>query len=130
MRKSVNLTTLENEPSLIGALFFALVLALAGWLLFGLIEGLISGLVGGLIGALLFGLLSGLEYGGGTVIQHISLRCVLTRSGHMPFRYVRFLDYAANLIFLRKVGGSYIFIHDLLMEYFAGLEGESNDSTE
>jgi len=33
----------------------------------------------------------------------------------------RFLDYAAALIFLRKVGGGYIFVHRLVMEHFAGL---------
>jgi hypothetical protein len=32
---------------------------------------------------------------------------------------VDFLDYAAERIFLRKVGGGYIFIHRLLQEYFA-----------
>jgi len=34
------------------------------------------------------------------------------------------LDYAADRIFLRKVGGGYIFIHRMLMEYFAALETE------
>jgi len=28
------------------------------------------------------------------------------------------LDYAADRIFLQKVGGGYIFIHRMLMEYF------------
>ncbi len=40
----------------------------------------------------------------------------------MPWNYARFLDYAAERILLRKVGGGYIFIHRLLMEYFASLE--------
>ena len=34
------------------------------------------------------------------------------------------LHYAADRIFLRKVGGGYIFIHRMLMEYFAALEAE------
>lgn len=33
----------------------------------------------------------------------------------------RFLDYCTERIFLRKVGGGYIFVHHMLMEYFAGL---------
>jgi hypothetical protein len=37
-------------------------------------------------------------------------------------QYIRFLDYAAERVFLRKVGGGYIFTHRLLMEYFATLE--------
>jgi hypothetical protein len=41
--------------------------------------------------------------------------------GSIPRDYVRFLDYAAALIFLRKVGGGYIFVHRLVMEHFAGL---------
>jgi hypothetical protein len=34
-------------------------------------------------------------------------------------RYVDFLDYAAERLFLRRVGVGYIFIHRLLQEYFA-----------
>lgn len=60
-------------------------------------------------------------WGGITVVRHIALRSVLTLTGHMPWRYARFLDYAAERIFLRKVGGGYIFVHRLLMEYFASL---------
>jgi hypothetical protein len=44
--------------------------------------------------------------------------------GQLPFNLVPFLDYAAERIFLRKVGGGYIFIHRYLMEYFAALEAE------
>ncbi len=36
--------------------------------------------------------------------------------------YSRFLDYAAERILLRKVGGGYIFAHRLLLEYFASLD--------
>jgi hypothetical protein len=32
--------------------------------------------------------------------------------------------YAADRIYLRKAGGGYIFIHRMLMEYFAALETE------
>ncbi len=39
--------------------------------------------------------------------------------------------YATDRIFLRKVGGGYIFIHRVLMEYFAALEtGPSSGSSE
>ena len=33
-----------------------------------------------------------------------------------------FFDRAADRIYLRKVGGGYIFIHRMLMRYFAALE--------
>ncbi|MDJ0592593.1 MAG: hypothetical protein QNJ72_21810 [Pleurocapsa sp. MO_226.B13] len=42
----------------------------------------------------------------------------------MPWNYARFLDYAAERIFLRKVGGGYIFIHRMLLEHFARMELE------
>ena len=58
------------------------------------------------------------------LIKHISLRLVLLQSGSIPWNYARFLDYAAERIFLQKVGGGYIFIHRMLMEHFAQMELE------
>ena len=54
-------------------------------------------------------------------VQHHVLRAILHRAGHLPKELVRFLDYAASLILLRKVGGGYIFVHRFLLEYFANL---------
>jgi hypothetical protein len=45
-------------------------------------------------------------------------------SDHHNVVHDALLDYAAERIFLRKVGGGYIFIHRMLMEYFAALEAE------
>jgi hypothetical protein len=70
---------------------------------------------------LVFGLIFGLIYGGSACIQHFTLRLMLYRNGSIPLNYVRFLDYCAERIFLRKVGGGYIFVHRLLMEHFAAL---------
>ena len=70
------------------------------------------------------GLPAGLHLGGRACIQHFVLRIMLWRNGFAPLNYVRFLDYAAGRIFLRKVGGGYIFVHRLLLEYFASLEPE------
>ena len=44
------------------------------------------------------------------------------RAGSIPWNYPRFLDYAAERILLRKVGGGYIFVHRLLLEYFTSLD--------
>jgi len=80
-------------------------------------------------GALFFGSCAGLWYGGLDVIQHYTLRLILYLTGRTPLSYERFLDYSAeHLIFLQKVGGSYIFIHRMLLEHFAamGEEGKSN----
>jgi hypothetical protein len=47
------------------------------------------------------------------------LRLWLIRNGSTPWNYIRFLDYAAERILLRKVGGGYAFIHRMLLEHFA-----------
>jgi serine/threonine protein kinase len=80
----------------------------------------------GLSSALLIGLgagvLAGLLNGGLACLRHGMLRLLLWRSRAIPWNYPRFLDYAAEHILLRKVGGSYIFVHRLLLEYFASLD--------
>jgi WD40 repeat protein len=53
------------------------------------------------------------------VIQYVVIRLLLWAGRTVPWRYARFLDHAADLILLRRVGGGYIFIHRLLLEYFA-----------
>jgi hypothetical protein len=50
------------------------------------------------------------------------LRLLCALCGYAPWRYARFLDYAAERILLRRVGGSYIFVHRMLLEYFASVE--------
>ncbi|MEL7495147.1 MAG: protein kinase [Cyanobacteria bacterium J06554_11] len=69
------------------------------------------------------GLSFGLALGGGEAcIKHGILRFILFCQGRIPWNYARFLDYAAERIFLQKVGGGYIFIHRLLLEHFATAE--------
>ncbi len=72
----------------------------------------------------LFGLPTALWYGGLDIIQHYILRLILVIKGYLPFHVVPFLDYCVDRIFLRLVGGGYIFIHRYLMEYFASLTPE------
>ncbi len=91
-------------------------------LFFGMFSGLLVWLLAGMPIGPLFGLSTGLLYGGLACIQHLVLRIMLWRNGSVPLHYVRFLDCAADRIFLRKVGGGYIFVHRLLLEYFASLE--------
>lgn len=70
------------------------------------------------------GPLGALLFGGLATIKHYILRLILWWNGYLPFRLVPFLDYCVERIFLRKVGGGYIFIHRYLMEYFASLTPE------
>jgi hypothetical protein len=96
-----------------------------GWLSEGLSKGLAAlshGLPTGLLPGLSTGLVVGLLYGGLASFRHYALRFLLWRTGAVPWHYVPFLDYAAERILLRKVGGGYIFIHGLLLDYFASLE--------
>jgi hypothetical protein len=102
-------------------------------LIFGLIFGLIGvlgglgsgrGLIFGLIVGLIFALIAGLNRGGAATIKHYALRLILWLRGYTPFNFIKFLDHCAKLILLKKVGGGYIFIHRMLLEYFAELTPE------
>jgi hypothetical protein len=84
------------------------------------------GIFGGLFG-LSSGILFGLTNGGYACLSHCALRFVLWRAGALPLRTARFLDYATERVFLRRVGGGYIFVHRLLQEYFAALKNNAED---
>lgn len=58
-------------------------------------------------------------WGGYACITHYALRIVAARSGTMPFRYRRFLNYAQSRTLLFRVGNGYAFVHRLLLEHFA-----------
>jgi len=107
------------SSGLIAGLFFGLLAGPIGGLSVRLI---IRGLIGGLFIGLFIGLVVGLLYGFVALIQHYTLRFVLARYQLLPTRLIPFLDYAVDLIFLRQVGGSYIFVHRLLMEHFAEMD--------
>src|SRR5262249_25283334 len=83
------------------------------------------GLAQGLIIGSLSTLLVTVTVGGVTFIRHVILRIILWISKSVPKNYPHFLNYAAERILLRKVGGSYIFIHRLLLDYFASLDTSS-----
>ncbi|NEQ38525.1 MAG: NACHT domain-containing protein [Okeania sp. SIO3I5] len=127
----VDATTKPNQgirKSVVTAIFTGVLGFLGGWIAaqwfpiaigvrmsssffsFPLILGIACSLVGGLINA---------EGSGIVCIQHFFLRFILYCNNKIPWNYARFLDYAAERIFLQKVGGGYIFIHRMLMEHFA-----------
>jgi DNA polymerase III delta prime subunit len=108
--------------SLRNAVFTGLIFVLVFVLI---VVGLTGGLSGGPRVGLGFGLLAALWYGGLDIIQHYTLRLILYLKGYIPRNYAHFLDYAAERVFLQKVGGSYIFIHRLLLEHFAAMSKTS-----
>jgi hypothetical protein len=100
--------------------------------LFGFLSGLLYsgeslGSMLSLSSGLAFGVLAGLYYGGKAGLHHFALRLVLWHNNFAPFNYVGFLDYAAARIFLRKVGGGYVFVHRMLLEYFAAMHKTSEE---
>lgn len=111
------LTTKEELRSynlgvrLLSQLIFALILGRIFGLIFGIIGGAIAALIGVIIGA--FIAIPGLT--------RLMLRVVLCSYGNMPWNYRRFLDYAAERLFLQKVGDRYQFIHEILQKHFASM---------
>lgn len=63
--------------------------------------------------------------GGTALLVVITIYYQLRFTGYIPKNPKNFLQYATELILLRRVGGGYMFIHRYLLEYFADLEIES-----
>ncbi len=101
---------------IVGLIFFGV-----GGLTFSFLNNPVDGLLCGCI----LGLAVGLLNGGMACIKHALLRWSLWRAGVIPWHYSRFLDYGAERMFLYKVGGGYLFLHLLLLEYFATLYSPS-----
>lgn len=90
--------------------------------IFSLISNLLIGLSDGLSMGVLLGVICGLAYGGWACLQHFTLRLILHRQNSIPWNYADFLDYAADRLFMQKVGGGYIFVHRMLLEHFAQMK--------
>jgi hypothetical protein len=65
------------------------------------------------------GVVVGMRRGGGSYLRHQMLRVLLARLGLLPRDLVAFLDRMARHALLRRRGGAYHLIHELLLEYFA-----------
>ncbi|MCP4402277.1 MAG: NACHT domain-containing protein [bacterium] len=117
IRHSIKNSLIVGMSVGLGSGLFAGLLTLpSSWPSAALTSGVIVGLFGGLGG--------GLWGGGFAVIQHYTLHFILFLKGYTPWNIAKFLDYATERIFLRKVGGGYMFIHRLLLEHFAELDPE------
>ena len=58
-------------------------------------------------------------YGGVNGIKHGTLRLLLKWKHNVPWAYPQFLDHIGDYTFLRRVGGGYMFRHQLLQQFFA-----------
>ena len=55
-------------------------------------------------------------------VRHFILRFLLSWRGDLPWNLVPFLDEAVERLLLRKIGGSYVFVHRQLLDYFTTLD--------
>lgn len=82
------------------------------------------------------GILGFFNYGGQSYIQHYVLRWFLARENIIKFSikddqaFVIFLDIMKDFMFLRRVGGGWIFIHHTLLNYFASLHPKAKAEVE
>jgi hypothetical protein len=60
-----------------------------------------------------------LRMGGAFFLMHWTVRRQLRRLDLAPLAYVAFLDEAADLLLLRKIGGSYQFFHETFRNFMA-----------
>lgn len=76
-------------------------------------------------------LIGALGMGGFTCLSHIALRTILWRYDLFPWRYQSFLDNCTRRGVLRKIGGSYEFIHETLLDHLSNsahsIDGELFD---
>src|SRR5438552_3010856 len=90
-------------------LIFAPVLGLICWLMVDPTFGLVCGLGIGL-------------FLGSRIANPFILRFLVFCRGLLPWKQITFLDEAVDLLLMYKTGTGYIFIHRLLLDYFADQE--------
>ncbi|TVQ57030.1 MAG: NACHT domain-containing protein [Spirulina sp. DLM2.Bin59] len=115
--------TIKPNQGIHQALQNGLILGVSIVILFGTPMGLLGSLIGSWAAPMIMGMALGVTIsflsGGLTVLKHLLLRVQLRSLGCMPWNYAHFLDHGTSSIFLQKMGGGYIFVHRLLLEYFA-----------
>ena len=124
----------------------SILLGLMSWLTFVMSYGLGGGLIIehftaiknvvyeslflSILGGFVFALVIWLRFGGLAIIQHLTMRFLLSQARIIPWRYAHFLDFTAERLLLRKVGNGYMFYHQMLLDYFAqhSTNSSSHDS--
>lgn len=82
-----------------------------------------------LLPAACYSLIFGIFLGGGyALMQHLTLRLILTHTGKTPWNYARFLNYCVERRLLQRIGGRYRFIHRELLDHFAAMETEQQNT--
>lgn len=116
-RKAVSTSNKPNEGILLSLRNFLVALPIFSLYLGAFIwitldsRSVIFGVINGAIIALLFG--------GADMLKHFSIRVTLWAIQLLPWRLFEFLNNAVQYVFLRQVGGGYVFTHRFLQLHFA-----------
>jgi hypothetical protein len=102
---------LSLRNAVIAAVVLSVTMALLAWIIRDPLYAWQIGVLSAVVAAAIMG--------GSVFVKHFLLRAMFRYQGTVPWRYADFLDHAAHLVLLRKVGNGYIFIHGLLQSYFA-----------
>jgi hypothetical protein len=97
----------------VGAVFAVLVglpMLFVGWA---------AALAAGAAAGFFAGALAALWYGGLDLVLHYMLRALLVLQHYVPRPLAAFLNYSAELVLLRRVGGTYLFRDRFLQAHFA-----------
>jgi hypothetical protein len=114
--------SLRNAATM--GLRFGLIAAVAQGVVTWLIEDAFAGLAVGIMLGGSTAATAAMWYGGLDVIHHYVLRAMLAARGYMPREVEAFLGHAQQLAFLQRAGGGVLFVHRLMLEYFAGMGRE------
>jgi hypothetical protein len=101
-------------------IFLDLMFAYLSYKNIGILSGFITGLKYSLYGVFVV-----LWFGWVDLLQHLILRMLLRFSKNIPIDLIECLHSASKRILLSRLGGSYIFVHRMLMEHFSALAGEN-----
>ena len=88
-------------------------------------SGPVTWLLLGIMGWVVYALV----YGGYACLSHYALRFVLWLHNCIPWNYIDFLDYADKHILLRKTGGGYRFMHNLLRDHFPSEQSNATQNS-
>lgn len=122
----------DDYKNIIRLLFWALLVWVVIILIYRLNIISVKGVSGGVIWGIMFGFIFGLMLGSSLPTLYLTMYyatlILIVYRGYLPFQLVPFLNHCVDLIFLRRVGGGYIFVHRLLMEHFAEMYMETPTS--
>ena len=115
----VSVTSNPNQGVWLSATNALIAAGIVGLTMFGATAVVWQNLFLGFIAGALSILSTLFMFGGGNVTNHFYLRFLLWLTKDLSWDLVSFLEFSVNRVFLHRVGGGYLFIHQTLQAYFA-----------